>query len=127
MRLSDYGTVAAAALQESALIRKFDLDCFVVMPNHVHFVAAIREASLPPGKSSALAKKCIPAMVQAYKAAVTRSIGFSPWHRSYYDRIIKTQERLERIRAYIKTNPAVWETDHLHPRNFEEYIKRHRL
>lgn len=30
------------------------------------------------------------------------------WHRSYYDRVIRDEEELERIREYIKVNPANW-------------------
>jgi putative transposase len=33
------------------------------------------------------------------------------WQRNYYDRIIRDEEELNRIRNYIATNPETWEQD----------------
>ena len=147
MHANEYGQTAEAELRQTADMWHFTLDCCTVMPNHIHFIAIKASApspqpvgaacgppeTLPCGsteprnKQLARAKAFIPAMVQAYKAAVTRTIGFSLWHRSYYDSIIKTRSALEFMRKYINNNPASWGNDKLNPRNFEEYIQKHPL
>ncbi len=38
------------------------------------------------------------------------------WQRSYYDHIIRDEESLNRIRAYIVNNPLSWELDRENPR-----------
>ncbi len=37
------------------------------------------------------------------------------WQRNYYDRIIRSDAELNRIRDYIVQNPATWDTDELNP------------
>ena len=98
----------------------FNLDCHVVMPNHSHFIAIVPEQQVKSNNQRE--KQFIPTMVQAYKASVTRAIGFSLWHRSYHDTIIKDQEMLERVRAYIRNNPTNWESDRFHPKNDREFM-----
>jgi REP element-mobilizing transposase RayT len=39
------------------------------------------------------------------------------WQRNYYEHIIRNQQSLEAIRAYIANNPANWKEDQLHPDN----------
>jgi len=123
MQSNEYGRVAEDELLNTAEIReRLTIDCYVIMPNHIHFIAIVGEP-LPVGAAGAppetlikpLASpkntQFIPKIVQEYKAAVTRKIGFSLWHRSYYDNIIRDDDQLEIIRHYIKTNPATWEKD----------------
>jgi len=37
------------------------------------------------------------------------------WQRNYWERIVRNETELNRIRAYIQDNPAQWESDQLHP------------
>jgi REP element-mobilizing transposase RayT len=39
------------------------------------------------------------------------------WQERYYDRIVRNQEALDKIRQYIRTNPKNWEKDR---NNFDE-------
>ncbi len=64
----------------------------------------------------------IGAIVGSYKSAVTRQInelrgtlGARLWQRNYYERIIRSDAELNRIREYIVQNPATWDTDELNP------------
>jgi len=64
----------------------------------------------------------IPTIVRSYKSAVTYRIHLihtppsAPvWQRNYYEHIIRNETEWERIRAYVQTNPARWESDQLHP------------
>jgi putative transposase len=62
----------------------------------------------------------IGAIVGNYKSVSTRQInrsrrapGTPVWQRNYHDRIIRHQQELDNIRAYIQTNPQNWAKDHL--------------
>jgi REP element-mobilizing transposase RayT len=37
------------------------------------------------------------------------------WQRNYYERIIRNDDELDRIRAYIANNPAKWQDDEDNP------------
>jgi REP element-mobilizing transposase RayT len=39
------------------------------------------------------------------------------WHRSYHDRIIRSEDELNVLRAYIRENPDKWEEDSENPFN----------
>ena len=41
--------------------------------------------------------------------------GCAVWQRSYHDRIIRTEDELNRIRFYIRNNPQKWEWDRNNP------------
>jgi hypothetical protein len=43
------------------------------------------------------------------------SAGHPFWQRNYYERIIRTDEELNRIRQYIADNPSNWDRDPEHP------------
>ncbi len=94
-----------------------DLDACIVMPNHLHGIIVITETTdtlrLPLGR-----------IVGAFKTRSTKHVnewretpGAPLWHRNYYEHIIRDDDDLHRIRAYILTNPARWseESEHLSP------------
>ena len=45
------------------------------------------------------------------KEAVTKSVGFPIWQKSYHDHIIRNEADYRRIWEYIDTNPAKWRED----------------
>jgi REP element-mobilizing transposase RayT len=63
------------------------------------------------------------AIVGSFKSAVTRRVnelrgspGARLWQRNYYERIVRDEAELRRIRGYIASNPAKWDTDENNPR-----------
>jgi putative transposase len=72
--------------------------------------------------------------VRAFKTFSARHInelrdtpGVSIWQRNYYEHVIRNRTALERIRAYIETNPERWALDRENPRrtgvdDFESWI-----
>ena len=66
-------------------------------------------------------------VIGAYKSSTTveyaRGVGTDGWRpfnrrlwqRNYYERVIRTNEELDRIREYISNNPAQWEMDAENP------------
>jgi hypothetical protein len=62
-------------------------------------------------------------VVQAFKGAVTREIrnqgllrsDAQLWQRSFYDRVIRNDAELDRVRLYMANNPAQWAFDTENP------------
>src|SRR6266850_444383 len=96
------------------------LDEFVVMPNHFHGIIKIvetgRDLSLQPTRPIQPNPKPLSELVGAFKTTTSKQIhqlgmlSFH-WQRSFYDRIIRNEDELNRIREYIRTNPVRWELD----------------
>ena len=108
-------------------------DAFVVMPNHVHGVVTITDhvvgathaSPLQPGENDyprGPKRGSLGAIVGSFKSAAARrinqsrgTIGVPFWQRGYYDRIIRNQAEMDRIRKYIDENPIKWDLDPYHP------------
>jgi REP element-mobilizing transposase RayT len=59
-----------------------------------------------------LTKRSLGSFVAGFKASVTRRIGrTSLWQRNYYEHVIRDEEDLHRVQAYIQENPRRWEDD----------------
>ncbi|MFH0776171.1 MAG: transposase [Patescibacteria group bacterium] len=108
------------------------LDEFVVMPNHFHGIIWIENNFDPDnGKSVgngharslqetvlSLPKKTnLSTVIGSFKSATTKIIRQqnsqidSGWQKSFFDRIIRDEDELNRIRDYIWQNPENWEKD----------------
>lgn len=121
-----------------------EIDQFIVMPNHLHGVLMLQahdtsgvqslEADRTNGCSHPRAQSAsrdvpngtrsssIGAIVQNFKSVSARKLNrmhpatATPvWQRNYYDRVIRNEAELQRIREYIENNPLAWELDELHP------------
>ncbi len=120
-RLSSIGLIVAHEWQETQRIRtNVDLDEWVIMPNHFHGIITIRgtDAGDPPDRPNKfrLRSNSLGSIMSQFKSITTKRIrtsGFPhfAWQRNYYERIIRDDEALESIRAYIRNNPAQWERD----------------
>jgi REP element-mobilizing transposase RayT len=60
--------------------------------------------------------------VQNFKSNTTREInrlrqtrGIPVWQRNYYERVIRNDAELDRIRLYIQDNPRRWAEDEENP------------
>ncbi|RPJ47970.1 MAG: transposase [Chloroflexi bacterium] len=89
----------------------------VIMPNHIHAVLYLNPGNIQP-------EAAISEIIRALKSYSARRInslrhtpGKSVWQRDYFERIIRDQEELDRIREYILTNPLQWELDQENPEN----------
>jgi hypothetical protein len=70
--------------------------------------------------------------VRSYKAAVTREVRLRSlwkddrfWQPNFYDRVIRDQAELNRVREYISHNPIAWQFDRENPDHLtdDEYIR----
>lgn len=111
VQLSDIGHVVEnTILQIPQYHRDVRVDKYVIMPNHVHMILVLeqgrgRTMCAPTRHSS------IPGILHGMKEAVTKTIGFSIWQKSYHDHIIRNEADYRRIWEYIDTNPAKWRED----------------
>jgi putative transposase len=111
---------------------EIELDAFVIMPNHVHGIIIIKdmavdemEESVRAGSEPALTehrRHSLSEIIRQFKTFSARRMnelrqtpGQPVWHRSYYDRIIRNQSELQRIRLYIEDNPRRWAEDEENP------------
>jgi len=114
MELSEHGEIAKNELLKTSELLAFNLAQFIIMPNHVHFIAVLPEPQIDDETKTSIIirnKQLIPKIVQAYKAAVSRKLGFSLWQRSYFDNILRSKEEYEIVKQYIESNPATWQKD----------------
>lgn len=120
-----------------------EVDTFVVMPNHLHGViilvgAGPRACPDNPGQPQGARGQpqgvaptgtmSLPDVVHRFKSLTTaryrrgilhgRWLPFPGrlWQRNYYERVIRDDAELHRIRQYIIDNPARWSEDPENPR-----------
>jgi putative transposase len=142
---SEWGNIVEKNLKETVEIRegKMSVEVFQVMPNHIHFIVVIGSLeNLPvidgfPDTSSELAKygspiKAVGSMVRGLKGRITSQIQIKEgvvdlklWQRNYYERIVRDEKELNRIRYYIRQNPMKWQKDkQFFKKLLEKMIKR---
>jgi putative transposase len=143
MRLSAFGRIALDCWNEIPRhIPAVVLDEFVVMPNHMHGIVVITDPDTDGGVMGGfggfvggmhasplhdnryrLRSRSLGSIVGSYKSAVTKRIntarqtpGAPVWQREYYDRVVRDDREMDRIRRYIRNNPSAWAKDRLNPR-----------
>lgn len=131
MILNQLGQIAHAAWHEFADRHpETMLDRFVIMPNHVHVLLWLTQPPTVDNQQVEDKKRkfgdaiagSLSTLIGVYKGAVTQKAGHQKlipnpplWQRNFYDRIVRNDTELQRIRHYIETNPARWHEDQLHP------------
>lgn len=118
--------------------RNIEIDEFIVMPDHIHlilFVIPVGNDCIVPNNEIVPQKEnvrndCIvsnnnrpingpmqlvPTIMKWLKSTITKQINdfqkdfFFFWQKSYYDRIIRNEDELQKIKQYIINNPLKWE------------------
>jgi REP element-mobilizing transposase RayT len=109
-----YSAVEEAWTWLPTRFKNVDIDEFVIMPDHVHFVVVLT------GQGGQMAAPTLAHVVGAFKTVAAKainrardSVGNRVWQRNYYERIIRNCRELDRIRAYIRANPEMAH-DHAH-------------
>jgi REP element-mobilizing transposase RayT len=95
-----------------------DIDAFVVMPNHLHGVVVLHGEE-PARQEPAPTLSDIIRRFKSFTANRVRHIIVLPpggmWQRNYFEHVIRSEEELNKIRAYIVTNPLRWHLDRENP------------
>ncbi|BER91780.1 MAG: REP-associated tyrosine transposase [Candidatus Atribacteria bacterium] len=146
MLLSAWGVIVKNEWLRTSIIRpNIVVDEFVLMPNHLHGILVIVDTDCRGtlqraptverfGKPTS---NSIPTIVRLFKSTATKQInelrktpGEPLWQRNYYERIIRNERELERIRKYVINDPLKWSLDIEDPerqkdyQNTAEYFKR---
>ena len=103
---------------------RFQLDAFVIMPDHVHGLLVIvdntpvktQQRRVPtPERLGQPVRGSIPTAIRSYKSAVTRLIHkfcetteVPVWQDGFYESIIRDEVSLNCKRQYITNNPQRW-------------------
>lgn len=80
--------------------KEYELEAYVIMPNHVHLLICLMET--PP----------LPKIMQGLKRHTARQINLlrgvqgSFWQGDYYDTLIRSPQHLAYVRNYIRKNPS---------------------
>ena len=123
MRLNDAGRSIQAAWETLPHFYPHAvLDAVVVMPNHVHGIIILVGAGFKPAPTGICYG--LPELIRAVKTFSSRRInelrgtpGATVWQRNYFERVIRNDNEMHRIREYIFNNPAQWELDRENPNN----------
>jgi len=112
MQFSEIGKIANKELNEIPLHYPYaEIPQYVVMPNHVHVIVAIKNSlnDLPSIRT------CLGVIIGGYKQAVTRyarRIGILfEWQPRFHDHIIRGNDDCLRISDYIENNVILWHND----------------
>ncbi|MCL2019135.1 MAG: transposase [Oscillospiraceae bacterium] len=111
VELTDIGRVVEHYIENINIVYgdEVKLDKYVIMPNHIHMIIVLNNSGTPWAASPTKAK--IPKVINSLKTLVTKKIGFSIWHRSYNDRIVRSEQAYRNIWQYIEENPMKWQVD----------------
>jgi REP element-mobilizing transposase RayT len=120
VQLSAAGTMIDRAWREiPSQFPSIFLDDYVIMPDHLHGIVLLRGR---PGSPERPAQTGLSDVIGAFKsfstvtyARAVRDLGWPTfagrlWQRSYFDRAIRGENDLRRIREYIRGNPLRWST-----------------
>ena len=106
------------------------LDYFVIMPNHIHGIIILNEkgrdvaCNVSTNVMSRISPKkgSLSTLIRSFKSAVTKTakekgyINFQ-WQSRFYDRIIRNEKELYKIRKYLLQNPLKWDLGKNIPEN----------
>lgn len=135
MILNEYGKIVEEEILNIPIFRKnVILDEYVIMPNHIHMNLFLNncntnnEMFLPNISTGVVIDKnyfskispktkSLWNIIKLFKWHTTRKINllwkepYFAWQKNYYDRIIRNENELDRIRKYIYENPLKWELE----------------
>ena len=108
-RLNELGLIVEKYIKQIPQHYKHvNVDNYVVMPNHVHLLLSINEIS---DNGRPMTAPTLSWIINQFKGACSKQIGYSIWQKSFYDHVIRTQRDYAQIWQYIDENPLKWESD----------------
>ncbi len=134
MKLSTEGAIAQRCWEEIPKhFSNVQLDEYIIMPNHVHGIIILTERMVGTRHAVSLQEQfakpvigSIPTIVRSFKSATTKRIhevqnapSLPVWQSRFFERIIRNDKELDKIRDYISNNILKWayESQHNNPDN----------
>jgi REP element-mobilizing transposase RayT len=118
MHLNDIGRAVAETWQWLPVqYPHVTLDEWILMPDPLHALIILADPRQPPspGTSTRVSanRKPLGQLIGAFKTVSTRSVngtrntpGAVLWQRNFWERVVRNLDSLDRIRRYIRNNPA---------------------
>jgi len=130
--LNNFGLIVKDEILKSELIRQeIRIDNYVIMPNHIHLIIEIINIDVGANGGSPfinfqkgechsplrpkMKNKSVSSFVSGLKYSITyrlrkisNNIDLEIWQRNYFDRIIRNEIELNKIRNYVNSNPVNW-------------------
>ena len=121
MSFTEIGFFAEELLKNATLkLAHLKIDHFVIMPNHVHFIATIfkvdNDFKTPKNGLAPLVSCSISSFVNRFKGRLKKwcngnNFESFEWQARFHDRIIRNEEEYDLIVAYILNNIKNWRSD----------------
>ena len=122
VELTQIGKIVEKYILSTDRIENVIVDKYVIMPNHIHMIVAIKNQNLDMGMSRApsptergvnqsrsdRSNAMIPRVVGALKRLSNAEIGENIFQRSYYDHVIRNVDDYDETVKYILHNPRRW-------------------
>jgi len=123
MVLNKFGEIVQNEWTKTKQLRdNVDLDQFAIMPNHIHGIIILCRGTARRAPTFEQFGKpthnSLPTIIRGFKSGATKHInifrntpGKHVWQHNYYERIIRSDNELHKIREYINNNPINWALD----------------
>ena len=101
---SECGTaVKKAILNIENVYPAVKVDVFSIMPDHLHILLIFKNGTDIQGR--AVRAPTLSNLINQFKGAVTKDLGYSIWQKLFYDRIIRNKAEYTACVKYIRNNP----------------------
>ena len=115
VELLPHGMVADKYIKQmNGFYENITVDQYVIMPNHIHLILAVREGGSPRTSTPTKQTTSVSHFVSTFKRFCNKEYGRNIWQRGFYDHIIRGREDYEEIVKYIYENPIRWYYDELY-------------
>lgn len=111
MQLSKCGQIVLKTIEQIPIhYQAISVDCYVVMPNHIHMLLQIHSDC----DGRPMVAPTIATVVNQMKGIVSKHVGFSVWQKGFYDLVIRSKTDYQEVWEYIEGNPIKWAEDKLY-------------
>ena len=116
VNLSESGKIAENVIAHFPNNFGVKIDCFVIMPNHIHMILSINdETMVEQSATRTILSKAIGYIKMNISKEICSNIGKqNVWQRGFYDHVIRNQQDYDEITKYIQENPYKWNLDSLY-------------
>ena len=115
VKLSPFGDIAKKYIEQlNGFYEHIKVDCYVIMPNHIHMILFIpwngqSRTPVPTGANSYVSQ-----FISTFKRFCNKEYGKNIWQPRSFDHIIRNQADYQEHKNYIYNNPARWRFDKLY-------------
>lgn len=117
IQLLPYGVIASKYLQQIGnFYPDLQLESYVIMPNHIHFILMLHETEEGPSRTPVptLQNNTISRFISTFKRFCNKDFGKNIWQDRSYDHVIRNPEDMYQHLKYIQENPMRWKLDELY-------------